>query len=151
FCRGRPRRSIVRAATISACVESSPPDTPIASFFSPVADRRWAKPWTWMVGRAGGGAARNLHAADRRQPLGNQPCIVAKSIGAHALLADAAEIDIGDGDFRLRAEPLGLDERIADLENSGLSVPGQIGRRLACPGRRIGIGGDAARRLRGAQ
>ena len=25
------------------------PDTPITSFFSPVADRRWASPWTWML------------------------------------------------------------------------------------------------------
>ena len=30
--RGRSSRSIARAATISACVESSPPETPMTTF-----------------------------------------------------------------------------------------------------------------------
>ena len=35
--RGRPSRSIARAATISACVESRPPETPITSLGWPIA------------------------------------------------------------------------------------------------------------------
>ncbi len=47
--RGSPSRSIARADTISAWVESSPPETPITSFLSPVAASRCASPWTWML------------------------------------------------------------------------------------------------------
>ena len=35
--RGRPARSIAWAATISACVESRPPETPMTTFGSPIA------------------------------------------------------------------------------------------------------------------
>jgi len=40
---------MVRAATISAWVESSPPDTPITIFCVPVARRRCTRPATWML------------------------------------------------------------------------------------------------------
>jgi len=42
--RGRPSRSMVLAATISACVESSPPDTPITRLGMPEDFNRWARP-----------------------------------------------------------------------------------------------------------
>ena len=48
------------------------------------------------------------------------------------------EARIGDGGFRLDAEALGFGERIADLEDAGLPIPGEIGCRLAGP--RGGIG-----------
>ena len=47
--RGRPSRSIALAATISACVESSPPDTPITTFGWPMAESRCSSPETWML------------------------------------------------------------------------------------------------------
>ena len=47
--RGRPRRSIARAATIRAWVESSPPDTPMTTFGLPMACSRWTSPATWML------------------------------------------------------------------------------------------------------
>ncbi len=46
--RGSFSSSIARAQTISACVESSPPETPITSFFVPAARMRVARPCTWM-------------------------------------------------------------------------------------------------------
>ena len=49
FSRGRPSRSIARATTISACVESSPPEMPITTFLIPVARSRVSSPWTWML------------------------------------------------------------------------------------------------------
>ena len=47
--RGRPSRSIARAATISAWVESSPPDTPMTSLGCPIARIRCSRPETWML------------------------------------------------------------------------------------------------------
>ena len=49
FSRGSPRRSTARAATISACVESRPPETPITIFSMPVACSRVSSPRTWML------------------------------------------------------------------------------------------------------
>ena len=46
--RGRPRRSMARAATINACVESRPPETPITSLGLPIARRRCSSPATWI-------------------------------------------------------------------------------------------------------
>ena len=45
---GNSRTAMARAQTISACVESRPPETPITSFFEPVALMRVARPCTWM-------------------------------------------------------------------------------------------------------
>ena len=47
--RGRPARSIAFAATISAWVESRPPETPMTTFGSPIADSRCCSPATWML------------------------------------------------------------------------------------------------------
>ena len=47
--RGRPSRSIALAATMSACVESRPPETPMTTFELPIACSRCAKPLTWML------------------------------------------------------------------------------------------------------
>ncbi len=49
FSRGSPSRSIARASTISACVESRPPETPITAFSMPVARIRVSIPRTWML------------------------------------------------------------------------------------------------------
>ena len=46
--RGSFSSSIARAQTISACVESSPPETPITRRLVPVARMRVTSPWTWM-------------------------------------------------------------------------------------------------------
>ena len=47
--RGRPRRSIALHATISACVESRPPLTPITALGVPIALSRCSSPDTWML------------------------------------------------------------------------------------------------------
>ena len=49
FLRGRPSVSNVLAATISACVESSPPDTPMTMRSPFVTCRRFIRPCTWML------------------------------------------------------------------------------------------------------
>jgi hypothetical protein len=49
--RGSPSRSHALAATISAWVESSPPETPmtIVGFGWPMARSRCSSPLTWML------------------------------------------------------------------------------------------------------
>ena len=47
--RGRPARSIARAMTSSAWVESRPPETPMTGFGLPIADSRCARPATWIL------------------------------------------------------------------------------------------------------
>ena len=47
--RGRPSRSIALAATISAWVESRPPETPMTTFGWPMARSRCSRPETWML------------------------------------------------------------------------------------------------------
>ena len=47
--RGRPIRSIARATTSSACVESRPPLTPMTGFGPPIASMRCTSPDTWML------------------------------------------------------------------------------------------------------
>ncbi len=42
--RGRPSASIVRAHTSNACVESSPPEMPITTFWMPLADEALHQP-----------------------------------------------------------------------------------------------------------
>ena len=47
--RGRPSRSIALAATISAWVESRPPETPMTTLGWPIARSRCSSPETWML------------------------------------------------------------------------------------------------------
>ena len=47
--RGRPSRSIALQATMSACVESRPPLTPITALGEPMALSRCSRPVTWML------------------------------------------------------------------------------------------------------
>ena len=46
--RGRPSRSMARAATMSAWVESSPPETPMTTLGWPMARSRCSNPDTWI-------------------------------------------------------------------------------------------------------
>ena len=48
FERGSPITSIARAQTISAWVESSPPEMPITTRSAPIDFRRFTRPCTWM-------------------------------------------------------------------------------------------------------
>ncbi len=79
------------------------------------------------------------------------PRIVAEGVRAHPLLADAAEINIGDRHLGVGREALGFGEQNAQLEDAGLAVPGEVGRRLAGAGGGVGISRDAAGSLRCAQ
>ncbi len=47
--RGSFSRSMALAHTSSACVESSPPETPITTLEMPLADSRWTSACTWML------------------------------------------------------------------------------------------------------
>ncbi len=70
---------------------------------------------------------------------------------AHALLAQALDIDVGDRHLALRGEALGLREEKSQLVDRRLAVPREIGGALAGPCRRKDIGRETARRLRGAE
>jgi hypothetical protein len=69
----------------------------------------------------------------------------------HPLEAAALQIDVGDQQFRLVAEPAGGRQRLAQFVDDALTVPGQVGGALAGAGRRIDVGGERAGRLRGGE
>ena len=122
--RGRPARSIAWAATISACVESRPPETPMTTFGSPIAaqpllqagdldvvglvavearagrGRRArtgsARPRAAGRGRSSGGSSVNADAAERAGARGVGAPVVVEGPHPHALLAQQVEVDVGD-------------------------------------------------------
>ena len=49
FLRENPCRSMALAATMSACVESSPPETPMMTRWVPVLSIRFISGWTRML------------------------------------------------------------------------------------------------------
>ena len=179
FSRGRPSRSMARAATISACVESSPPDTPITARSIPVACRRVRQALDLdVVGLvailARGVPGRRARTESARPRAGAGPASAGacsskatvrksaarsassrtqspKRVDAHALLADAAEVDVGGDEGRIARKPLGLGEPVAAFEDGGVAVPGEVGGRFAGTGGRVGVGRDGARRLAGAE
>ena len=85
--------------------------------------------------------------AESRDPLGLFGRAVAEAVQAHALLADAAQIDVGSRSPGRGCKALGLGQRVAHLVNRGLAVPGEVGRRFARAGRGIEVGGDARARI----
>src|SRR5215813_1043562 len=145
--RGIPRRSMTRAETISACVESSPLETLgkalhlyVVRLVAVLAQhgrvRRYIRKtldrpaqFERFVGR---GELEGYAA--KIKPVGRSARIVAKGVRPHPLLADAAEIDIGDRHLGIGRETLGLGEHVAQFENAGLAVPSEVGRRLAGAG-----------------
>ena len=121
---------------------------------APVAPRRparteTARPCGGSRHRRAGGVSGKSDAAKRREQwrrrlVSNDP-ICKRSCAQHV------EVDIGDRRLVRHRKPFGLGQSIAVLEYRGLAVPGQVGGRLACPGRRIEISRQAAGRLRAAQ
>ena len=180
FSRGRPSQSMARAATISACVESRPPETPMTARFD--AGRLQPRGQALdldVVGlvailaragrdrpartgsarpRAGAGPASAGRVAARsaivRKSAARSRFLAAlspKRVDAHALLADAAEVDVGGDEGRVAREALRLGEPVAAFVDRGMPVPGEVGGRFARPGGRVDVGRDGARRLAGAE
>ena len=87
------------------------------------------------------------HAAERAHPLLVLLDRVAERVQAHALARDALEVDVGADEVRADNEPLRFGEQVAALVDQRLAVPAEVGRRFAEPGRRVQVGGEAARRL----
>lgn len=58
---------------------------------------------------------------------------------AHALGAQALDVDVGDGHLARGGKALGLRERHAQLVDRRLAIPGKIGRALARPGRGVDV------------
>ena len=68
-----------------------------------------------------------------RRKLGRRraaAAVVVEGAHARALLAQQVEIDVGDRDLVAGGEALGLGEHRAVLEDRGLAVPGEVGRRF---------------------
>src|SRR6266496_1802071 len=129
--RGNPRRSIVLVATISAWVESSPPETPITTLPRPVALRRQPMyldvvrfktsriprgQTAGHVGKTFGGPAQRNRAfgnfklqrymADRAHPLAVLAGAVVESVHSHPLLHEAVQIDVCSNKLLLGCEAL---------------------------------------------
>ena len=77
--------------------------------------------------------------------------VVVEGPHPHALLAQQVEVDVRHGAAVADREALGLREQDAVLVDGRLPVPGEVRGRLALPGRRVDVGGQAARGLRPAQ
>ena len=89
--------------------------------------------------------------AERRLRVAAQRGRIVEGRRAGAFQANALDVDVGRDDLRLAGEPLRLGERLAQFVDRSLPVPGEVGGALAVAGRRIGVGGDAAHRLGGAE
>ena len=153
--RGRPSRSIALAATISACVESRPPLTPMTTFG--LADRVAAaaparRPGCCRPRSSPGRAARRRRArTGSGRPCGAARCrrsggleleldgaelvvaacaaaVVVEGALPQPLLAQPVEVDVDD---RARGGPSGnrsvSAEQVAALVDHRLAVPGQVG------------------------
>ena len=170
--RGRPSRSIAFAVTISAWVESRPPLTPMIAFGWPMAVQPLLEPGDLdVVGLvaverqplrvvrherepvhlapqpdvAGGRVELELDGPERRDPLVVRTAVVVVGALPEPVLAELAEVDVGDGADRPLGEPRPLGHQLAALVDHGLAVPAQVGRRLPLPGGREDVRRVAAR------
>ena len=173
--RGRPSRSIARAATISAWVESSPPETPITILRLPdrvqpllepghldvvglvavqrqprgvVGDEREPVDLAAQPDVAGGRVELELDDAELPDALVVGAAVVVEGALAQPLLADPVEVDVGDAAPRPLGEPLGLRQQVAALVDQRLAVPRQVGGRLALPRGGVEVRRVAARARR---
>ena len=89
----------------------------------------------------------------RRKRVSGWPrrAAVVERADAHPLLAQPRDIDVGEDQFGRVARTAEIRRAIAQLVDHRLAVPREIGRALARPGRRIGIGRERAQRLRARQ
>ena len=74
--------------------------------------------------------------------------VVVEGAHPHALLAQQVEVDVGHRAAVAVGEAVGLGEQDAVLVDHRLTVPRQVGRRLALAGGGVDVGGQAARGLR---
>ncbi len=75
---------------------------------------------------------------------------VAEGVQPHAFLADASQVDIGEGDL-VADEALRLGQRLATFEHPRLTVPGQVGGGFPRPCGGVDVGGASGARLAGAE
>ncbi len=98
----------------------------------------------------GGRVELEVHGAEHRVGVLGAAVVVERAL-AQAILAQAVEIDVGDRVTRPFGKALGLGEQHAAFVDEGLSVPREVVRRLALARCRVGVGREAAQRLRLAQ
>ncbi len=91
------------------------------------------------------------HAPERRLRPARSDRGVVEGGRARPLQPQALDVDVGHRHLRLGGEPVGLGKHPAELVDRRLAVPGEVGRALARPSRRIKVGRLAAHRLRGAE
>ena len=179
FSRGRPSRSNALAATISACVGiEAAGDADHDALLDPDRLQPLRKPGDLdVVGlvaieREPVRVVRHERealdlplqpdirhrrveperdAAERLARRKVPPAVVVEGAHPRPLLAQEVEIDVGERHPAARRKAFGLGEQHAVLENLRLAVPGEVGRRLPCPGGRVEIGRQAAGGLRLAE
>ena len=180
FLRGSPSWSIARQVTISACVESRPPDTPMIAFSRAArlqalrqaldldvvglvaivaqlgrdrtarrgsARRRARAPRCRAAPRARSSTLRkraDLVALDHARSRRSRCCAAAPGGCGRDRRRRVTMVE----SFSKRAVSASWSPQFVDR---GVAVPGEVGRRFARAGRRIGVGRDGARRLAAAQ
>ncbi len=169
---------MVRAATIRACVESSPPEMPMTTLSISEDFSRWAKSLNLDVvgliaaliplgrvrrdvGKAGifaleeetslDGVQIHLDPAKLEEGLPVGEGIPAEGGLAHPVLGETVEVDIGKDNLGIFRKPFRFREEIAVFTDHGMAVPGKIRRRFPGAGGGVEIGGDAAGGLVGRQ
>ena len=179
FLRGRPSASNAFAATISACVESSPPETPMTMRSPLVTCMRLREPVDLDVERfvavaveLGGVVGHERKAVDARargrRPSNDGSCSNAMRRNAisgwPAAAAALLNVSVRMRSSRRRStstsataiwlcdgKALGARELHAELVDRRLAVPREVGRALAGTRRRVHVRRVAAHRLRRAQ
>ena len=91
-----------------------------------------------------------LHAAKLRRALFEVGAVAERTL-PRAFGQKAADVDVGENEFRLVGKARRLCEQRAILMDHRLAVPGEVSGRLALPCGRIDIGRKAARRMRRAK
>ncbi len=100
--------------------------------------------------RLGRSVQGEVHDAEARDAVGFLPRAVAEAVQPHALLADAAEVHVGEHHL-VAGEAPGLGQGFAQLEHARLAVPGEVGGGFARAGGGVEIGGHRRARLAGAE
>ena len=166
---GTPSRSNVFATTSRASVESSPPDTPMATAGLPMWSSRFASPATCVAkisshrsvsvvgsdGTNGCGStrrsslptisARSSWNATRRKSRSN-PGAWRTSLKLFPCVRSRCkpiQVDVGNREVSVPPEPPGLGQDAAVLGDEAVPAEHDVGRRFARPARRIDVPAEA--------
>ena len=150
-------RSNALATTISAWVESSPPETgepldlDVERLVAVLVERRGGvgdegeaadAAFESHIGEVGAVVERD--AADAGLGVARGARSVVEGAEAEPLLRQPPAVDVGDAQLGIAREAGALGDQLAQLVDGALTVPGEVGGALAGAARRIDIGADRA-------